>query len=69
MNATANSNTINPINIHIIISIDNLVIKLFPSRLINRCPAIIFALRRTASDPGRIIFLIDSINTIKGISG
>lgn len=41
---------------------------LFPSNLINKCPAIIFAVSRTANLPGRIIFLIVSIKTIKGIN-
>lgn len=36
-------------------------------RVMRRCPAIIFAVRRTARVPGRIIFLIVSISTIKGI--
>lgn len=39
----------------------------FPSNVINKCPAIILAVRRTARVPGRIIFLIVSIQTIKGI--
>lgn len=39
----------------------------FPSKVSRRCPAIIFAAKRTASVPGRIIFLIVSIKTIKGI--
>lgn len=42
--------------------------KLFPKSLISRCPAIIFAVNRTANDPGRIMFLVVSIITIKGIS-
>lgn len=42
---------------------------LFPNRLINKCPAIMFAVNRTASDPGRIRFLIVSIITINGIRG
>lgn len=40
----------------------------FPNKVINKCPAIIFAANRTAKVPGRIIFLIVSIHTIKGIS-
>jgi len=40
-----------------------------PKRLINRWPAIIFAVRRIESVIGRIIFLISSINTIKFING
>lgn len=39
----------------------------FPSRTSRRWPAIIFAVRRTANVPGRMIFLIVSIRTIKGI--
>jgi len=39
----------------------------FPSRVIRRCPAIMLAERRTARVPGRIMLLIDSIITIKGI--
>lgn len=46
-----------------------LLIKLLPNRDISKCPAIMLALSRTANDPGRIIFLIDSIITIKGIRG
>jgi len=38
-----------------------------PSRVIKRCPATILAIRRTAKVKGRIMFLIDSIRTIKGI--
>lgn len=41
---------------------------LFPSSVSNRCPAIMFAVRRTASVPGRIRLLIVSITTINGIS-
>lgn len=40
----------------------------FPSKVISKCPAIILAERRIARVPGRIIFLIVSIKTIKGIS-
>lgn len=39
----------------------------FPKRVINKWPATIFAIRRTDKVIGRITFLIDSINTIKGI--
>jgi len=39
-----------------------------PRSVIKRCPAIILAERRTVRVPGRIRLLIDSINTIKGIS-
>jgi hypothetical protein len=37
------------------------------SKVINKWPAIIFAVRRIANVPGRIIFLVVSISTIKGI--
>lgn len=67
--ATADSSTnkaiwlkINTVNI----KVDNI----FPVLLIrvnNKCPAIIFAVNRTAKVPGRIILLIVSIQTIKGI--
>jgi hypothetical protein len=40
---------------------------LFPSRINNRCPAIMFAVNRTASVPHWITFLIVSIHTINGI--
>lgn len=40
----------------------------FPSRIINRCPAIMFAVNRTARDVGRIILLTVSIHTMNGIS-
>jgi hypothetical protein len=39
----------------------------FPISVNKRCPAIILAVNRTARVPGRIIFLIVSIQTIKGI--
>ena len=54
-----------------IINIDtiNVIIDgpVFPNSVIKRCPAIIFAVSRTAKVPGRIIFLIVSIHTINGI--
>jgi hypothetical protein len=40
---------------------------LFPSRVSSRCPAIMLAVSRTASVPGRIIFLTVSMQTINGI--
>lgn len=68
INATANSNIINPMNNHIIINNNGkLLITLLPNNVISKCPAIMFAVNRTAKDPGRIKFLMDSINTIKGI--
>lgn len=39
-----------------------------PKRVSNKWPAIMLAARRTARVPGRITFLIVSINTIKGMS-
>lgn len=39
----------------------------FPNKVSRRCPAIILAASRTARVPGRITFLIVSINTMKGI--
>lgn len=68
MKATANSNIISPINIHMKIIIRVVLLQLLPKSLIKICPAIILALNRTAKDPGRIIFLIVSIITINGIS-
>lgn len=40
----------------------------FPNNVKSKWPAIIFADNRTANVPGRIIFLIVSIITIKGIN-
>ena len=40
---------------------------MFPRRVINRWPAIMLADNRIANVPGRIIFLIVSMQTIKGI--
>ena len=41
---------------------------LFPSKVNNKCPAIMFAVRRTANVPGRIRLLIVSMITINGIN-
>lgn len=41
---------------------------LFPRRVSSRCPAIMFAVSRTANVPGRIRFLIVSMITMNGIS-
>jgi len=41
---------------------------LFPSSVNSKCPAIIFAVRRTANVPCRIRFLIVSMITMNGIS-
>lgn len=50
---------------------DNIIVDIefpvFPNSVKRRWPAIIFAERRIARVPGRIIFLIVSINTINGI--
>lgn len=40
---------------------------LFPNKVNNKCPAIMFAVNRTANVPGRIKFLIVSIHTMNGI--
>lgn len=39
----------------------------FPNKVNNKCPAIMLAASRMASVPGRIMLLMVSINTIKGI--
>ena len=41
----------------------------FPKRVMSKCPATILAIRRTAKVRGRIILLMDSIKTIKGMRG
>lgn len=46
---------------------DVIVGPVLPKRVKRRCPAIILAANRTANVPGRIMFLIVSINTINGI--
>lgn len=55
-----------------VIRIDSIVClidgPLFPSSVSSRCPAIMFAVSRTASVPGRIRFLIVSMITMNGIS-
>lgn len=67
--ATADSkiNNIICVIIKIIIIIIDIDGPVFPKRVNNKCPAIIFAVNRTAKVPGRIIFLIVSIHTINGI--
>lgn len=40
---------------------------IFPNKVNNKWPAIILAVRRTVKVIGRIIFLIVSIHTMKGI--
>ena len=46
---------------------EDIEFPVFPRSVNNKWPAIILAERRTARVPGRIIFLIVSISTIKGI--
>ena len=41
---------------------------LLPSKFSSKCPSIIFAVKRTASVPGRIRLLIVSMITIKVIN-
>lgn len=67
--ATADSKTKSKICtiIKILTKIVGIVGPVFPSNVINKWPAIILAERRTAKVPGRIIFLIVSIQTINGI--
>lgn len=43
-------------------------LPVFPNKVNNKWPAIIFAASRTAKVPGRITFLIVSIQTINGIN-
>lgn len=50
------------------ISIVDIFGPVLPNKVISKCPAIIFAVNRTAKVPGRIMFLIVSMHTIKGIS-
>lgn len=56
----------------VIINNENITVlnefPVFPNKVKRRCPAIMFAVNRTAKVPGRIIFLIVSIMTIKGIN-
>lgn len=40
---------------------------MFPINVRSKWPAIIFAVNRTAKVPGRIVFLIVSIQTINGM--
>lgn len=42
-------------------------VPVFPSSVRSRCPAIILAVSRIANVPGRMMFLINSIHTMKGI--
>lgn len=69
MMATADSRTNNAIwTINNNITIDVIIEgPVFPNKVNSKCPAIILAVSRTASVPGRITLLIVSIQTIKGI--
>jgi hypothetical protein len=42
---------------------------MFPYRVSSKCPAVLFAVRRTANVPGRDRFLFVSMITINGING
>jgi len=68
--ATADSSINNKscVKIKIEIKIVEREFPVFPNKVNSKCPAIMLADSRTASVPGRITFLIVSINTIKGIS-
>ena len=57
---TENQNTVNSMCL-----IDG---PLFPSKVSSKCPTITFAVKRTASVPGRIRLLIVPIITINGIN-
>jgi hypothetical protein len=46
----------------------DITVPVFPRRVINKCPAIMFADNRMARVPGRITFLMVSIHTINGIN-
>lgn len=49
-------------------TMDELCTIWLPKRVISKCPAIILADKRTAKVRGRIILLVVSIRTIKGIN-
>lgn len=53
--------------INIIIMYVGKLILVLLNNVINKCPAIMLAVNRTARVPGRIILLIVSIKTINGI--
>lgn len=66
--ATAVSKTISRIWVKIKIEIKRFKKgPVFPSKVIKRWPAIIFAIKRIASVPGRIRLLMVSMHTMKGI--
>lgn len=51
-----------------IIEINNIFLLFSPSRIMIRCPAVKFAVRRTDNEIGRIINPIVSIKIMNGIS-
>lgn len=67
--ATADSRTSNNTCVIIKIQIKLVLIigPVFPKRVRSKCPAIMLAVKRIAKVPGRIKFLIVSMQTIKGI--
>lgn len=71
INATADSS----VSSNTCVIINNQIIVIgrlgpwFPSKVRRRCPAIMFAARRIAKVPGRIMFLTVSIKTMNIISG
>jgi len=50
-----------------LINIKEREFPVFPINVKSKWPAIIFAVKRTAKVPGRIILLMVSIHTMKGI--
>lgn len=66
MKATAVSRIVKTIGIGMAESAGKILrdLRVFPSRTIKRCPAIMLAVNRTHRVIGRIIFLVISINTI-----
>lgn len=71
MIATAASKISNKIwlNNNKLIKVEDRDGPVLPRRVKSKWPAIILAASRTANVPGRIILLIVSIKTIKGIKG
>jgi hypothetical protein len=71
MRATAPSRILNKIGIIImkICLVMFIVIKNLVSKDINKCPATMFAASRTDKVIGRIMILVNSINTMKFIKG
>lgn len=69
MNVTANSKVSKADcgMVNAILNTINVFIETFINKLINRCPATILALKRTAKVRGRMIILIVSTITINGL--